>query len=88
MTPDQLEYMLLVVGLVTFAYGAFRTIRRVVHFFDALESAATDLTTLPTLVVDIKNSLHEINAIQARHEKNAERRVEKIVDGVREAMRV
>jgi hypothetical protein len=44
LTPEQIALALTALGILTAGYGAFRTIRRVVHFFDALEEAATEMT--------------------------------------------
>lgn len=112
--PEQVRLALLVLGALTAAYGAFRTIRRVVHFFDAIEHAASDLTqairavnhhltenggrlekpltneeaksaTLMDLLLDIRASLHNLTTGQGKHDKAAEARVDRIIEGVKAA---
>ena len=44
MTPEQISIAIAAIGALTVVYGVFRTVRRIVHFFDALETAAAEMT--------------------------------------------
>lgn len=117
MTPEAFPYVLLIIGVLTTAYGVFRIVRRVVHFFDALEDAAynhnvaialiikefsvnggrieapivDDLTarkaTSKDLLLDMRALLHKLSAGQARHDKGADERVDRIIAGVKSVLK-
>lgn len=97
-------------------YGVFRTVRRVIHFFDALEAAASEMTqavravnhhltenggrterplteeqaknaTLMDLLLDMRALLHNLTLGQGKHDKAADARVDRIIDGVRQVVK-
>lgn len=117
MIPELYPYGLLIIGVLTTAYGMFRVIRRVVHFFDALENAADnhnlaiqliikefsanggmlfepivdDATarkaTSKDLLLDMRSLLNRLSTGQAKHDRAAEARVDRIIEGVKQAIK-
>ena len=51
MTPDEVYYVLVVLGAVTAAYAMWRMVRRTVHIFDAVETAANNLTVAVDIII-------------------------------------